>query len=767
MRPLRVLGTGANYTVRPQLELAGSGQSLESDDLQGEAKTMRISMLAAAMAAGAVSAGIGMGQARADEGMWMPAQLPDIAARLREAGFKGDPAALADLTRAPMNAVVKVGGATGAFVSKDGLVLTNHHVAFGVIQYNSGKAGDGQTRDLIGDGYIAANRAAELPANPDYRVLVTTGFDRITDRILADARGKTGRAYYDAVDAATKAAVAECEADAGHRCSVASMYYGTDYYLIRQLELKDVRLVYAPPEAIGNYGDEIDNFMWPRHSGDFTLLRAYVGKDGKPAAYAADNVPYAPPAHLQVSTDPVGEGDFAMLAGYPGVTFRHRMASEFKDQVEWQLPSRVEIYGAMIRTIESATSGNKDTTTLYAAQLASLKNTLKRAQGELDGLRRSDAVRARAQDESAMLAWLDGQPDAKDTRADIAAAQAVLDSARAEREREQLFSLMRSQTQLLKSALQLQRLAAERSKPDAQRETGYQQRDAALIEGQLKQVQRRYDAAIEKALLSELLRRYRALPAGQRIAEADAVFGQDEVQTQAALQTLYAGTKLGTENERLRWMSAEVPALGNSDDPLLQAAAKLMPAVLRAEDSDKQRQGELMRLRPVFMRTLIAYRKSQGHAVYPDANSTLRVSYGKVSPMSPRDGVDYVPVTTVRGILEKHTGKAPFDAPKALRDAIARGDFGSTADPRLKTQPVDFLTNLDTTGGNSGSPVLDANGKLIGLNFDSNWEAVSASWMYDPRYKRAIHVDLRYLRWLLAKVYQAPHLLKEMNLPAE
>ena len=728
---------------------------------------MRISMLAAAVAAGAVSAGIGAGQARADEGMWMPAQLPDIAAQLKEAGFKGDPEDLADLTRAPMNAVVKVGGATGAFVSKDGLVLTNHHVAFGVIQYNSGKSVDGQTRDLIGGGYIAASLAEELPANPDYRVLVTTGFDRVTDRILADARGKTGRTYYDAVDAATKAAVAECEADAGHRCSVASMYYGTDYYLIKQLELKDVRLVYAPPEAIGNYGDEIDNFMWPRHSGDFTLLRAYVGKDGKPAAYAPDNVPYAPPAHLQVSTDPVGEGDFAMLAGYPGTTYRHRMASEFKDQVEWQLPSRVEIYGAMIKTIETATSGDKDTTTLYAAQLASLKNSLKRAQGELDGLRRSDAVRTRGADEAAMLVWLAGQRDASDTRADIAAAQAVLDSARAEREREQLFGLMRAQTQLLKSALQLQRLAAERGKPDAQRETGYQQRDEALIQGQLKQVQRRYDATVEKALLAELLRRYRALPADQRIAEVDALFGQDEVQAKAALDTLYAGTKLGTEDQRLRWMSADAQAFGNSDDPLLQAAAKLMPAVLRAEDTDKQRQGELMRLRPAYMRALIAYRKSQGRAVYPDANSTLRVSYGKVSPMSPRDGVDYVPVTTVQGILEKHTGQAPFDAPQALRDAIVKGDFGSTADPRLKTQTVDFLTNLDTTGGNSGSPVLDANGKLIGLNFDSNWEAVSASWMYDPRYKRAIHVDVRYLRWLLAKVYPAPHLLKEMNLPAD
>ncbi|MBP8081464.1 MAG: S46 family peptidase, partial [Arenimonas sp.] len=168
-----------------------------------------------------------------------------------------------------------------------------------------------------------------------------------------------------------------------------------------------------------------------------------------------------------------------------------------------------------------------------------------------------------------------------------------------------------------------------------------------------------------------------------------------------------------------------------------------------------------------YMQALIAYRQSQGKAVYPDANSTLRVSYGKVSPLSPRDGMDYRPLTTVAGIVEKHTGIEPFDAPKPLLDAIAKGDFGSTIDSTLDTQTVNFMTNLDTTGGNSGSPVLDAEGKLIGLNFDSNWEAVSASWMFDPRFKRAIHVDMRYLRWLLAKVYPAPHLLKEMNLPAE
>jgi hypothetical protein len=443
------------------------------------------------------------------------------------------------------------------------------------------------------------------------------------------------------------------------------------------------------------------------------------------------------------------------------------MASEFANQVEWQLPSRVALYQRMIDTIEGTAAKDEAARVAYASQVRSLKNSLKRAQGELDGLRRSDAVKVRREDEQAMYAWLDRQSDAAATRADIAAAQAVLDQGVAMRERDQLLGAIVAQTQLLRSAVTLQRLAHERGKPDAQREAGYQQRDEVPISGQLKQVQRRYAPAVEQALLAELVGQYQALPAAQHVPEFDAVFGSAPAQLKAKLDALYAGTKLGAENERLGAMQADRATLASSGDTLLKAAATLLPAILRLEDESKASSGELLRLRPAYMRALIGFRKSQGRAVYPDANSTLRVSYGRVSAMDPRDGVRYRPLTTVQGIVEKHTGEEPFNAPQPLRDAIAKGDFGSTAEPSLRTQTVDFLTNLDTTGGNSGSAVMDARGRLIGLNFDSNWEAVSASWMFDPRYKRAIHVDMRYLRWLLAKVYPAPQLLKEMNLPAE
>lgn len=303
----------------------------------------------------AIALVLAAGAAHADEGMWMPSQLPQLAKPLRAAGFKGDPNGLADLTRKPMAAVVSLGGCTASFVSPQGLVVTNHHCAMGAIQLNSTAE-----RNLIQDGFIAANPAGEVSAGPSARVFVTVGFDEVTERVLAGARGKQGRDYFDAVDAAQKALVAGCEADAGHRCGVATMYYGRAFYLIKQLELKDIRLVYAPPRAIGNYGDEIDNFMWPRHTGDFTFYRAYVGRDGKPAAFSPDNVPYQPPAWLTVSTAPVKAGDFAMVAGYPGTTFRHRTASEFAQQMQWQLPSRVALFDGMIRTIDRAAAGDAD-----------------------------------------------------------------------------------------------------------------------------------------------------------------------------------------------------------------------------------------------------------------------------------------------------------------------------------------------------------------------------------------------------------------------
>jgi len=421
----------------------------------------------------------------------------------------------------------------------------------------------------------------------------------------------------------------------------------------------------------------------------------------------------------------------------------------------------VALLDALINVIETSARRDGETYTRYAAQLQSLKNNRKRAAGELEGLRRSDAVRQRAQDETRMWAAWRAHPER--TAADKTEFDAAITTSLANNERDQVLAQIVGRSQLLRAAVLLERLRIESAKPDAEREPGYQQRDHAQIEGFLLQVQRRYAPAVEKALLGVLIAQYQALPDALRAPEYDQVFGRTTQEAHAALERLYAETRLGEEPARLAALSAILDGTPPAD-ALLAAAVHLVQADLRMEDARKASAGELLRLRPRYMSALEHWRTQQGRALYPDANGTLRVSYGRVEGLTSHDAIRYAPVSTVAGIVEKNTGHAPFNAPAPLLNAIARGHFGSTTDPVLGTQPVNFLTNLDTTGGNSGSPVLNAQGQLVGLNFDSNWESVSASWWFDPRYKRAIHVDMRYFRWLLDTVYPAPHLLREMGL---
>jgi len=696
--------------------------------------------------------------ASADEGMFSASQIPQLGQVLKDAGYRLDPQKLADLNNGPLKAVVRAGGGTGAFVSAHGLLLTNHHVANGVIQYNTTAQ-----RNLIDQGFVADSLSAELPANPDFRVLVTSAFERVTEEVLRASKGLRGRAYFDAVDRSSKAIIAACERQPATRCAVATMDYGLEFYRVEQLELRDIRLVYAPPRAIGNFGDEIDNFVWPRHSGDFTLLRAYVGRDGKPADFDARNVPFKSPIHLKAATVGPRDGDFVMLAGYPGITHRQRFAEEFINRIQWGLPHTEAVNRELIDIVQARGGENPAAAVAYAAQLASLKNGLKRASGERLGLLRSGAIAQRQAIEIEFSDWLEKQPArAQLPKGHLADVKALLAAGFAVRERDALVGLISSQTQLLRAAISLNRLALERLKPDTEREAQFQVRDETLLRAQLEQVSRRFDARTEVDLLTALLTRYQRLPDAQRSLQFDQAFSRDPKILQTRLTAIYAETRLGDLDYRLSLFRADPQTLAGQKDPLLKLALDLQPALLAIEGQRKTRDGDSLRLRPAYMQALSAWNAKLNRPMFSDANQTLRLSYGHVTGLKARDAVSLAPVTTVAGILEKHTGQHPYNTPPELLAAIQKGDFADTQDPTLGTQTVNFLTNLDSTGGNSGSPVLNADGELIGLNFDSNWEAVSASWLFDPRYKRAIHVDLRYIRWLMQKVYPAAWLLEEM-----
>ena len=719
-------------------------------------RLLSLSVLAAMAAVPAAIAG---------EGMWVPQQLPQIAGPLAKAGLKLAPEQLADLTGDPMGAVVALGGCTASFVSPNGLVATNHHCAYGAIQLNSTPE-----NNLIRNGFNAPTTADELSAGPNARVFV---LDEITDvtrdaQAVIAAAGADALARTKALEAFEKKLIAECEAEAGFRCRLYSFSGGNSYRLFRNMEIRDVRLAYAPPGSVGKFGGDVDNWMWPRHTGDFAFYRAYVGKDGKPAAYSPDNVPFKPRHWLKFADQPLGEGDFVMVAGYPGSTNRYALAAEFDNAAQWSYPAIAGHFKNQIALVEAAGKLDPQVQVKYASAMAGWNNTSKNYEGQLTGFKRIDAAGQKRAEEAAVLAWLKGQ-GAKGQAALDAHARllALLQQSQATRERDLALGMFNN-TAMLGTASQLYRLAIERAKPDAERESGYQQRDLPAIEGGLRQLERRYVASMDRQLQAYWLEQYLKLPAAQRVAAIDAwLGGNDTAAVKRALDRL-AGTALGSTEERLKWLSADRAAFEASTDPAIQYAVAVMPTLLQLEQERKTRAGENLAARPVYLQAVADYKNSQGEFVYPDANLSLRITFGNVTGYVPRDGVKYTPFTTLEGVVAKETGADPFDSPQALLDAVAAGRHGGLADARLGSVPVNFLSDLDITGGNSGSPVLDAHGKLVGLAFDGNWESVASNWVFDPAMTRMISVDQRYMRWIMQEVFPAPQLLREIGVaPAQ
>ena len=699
--------------------------------------------------------------ASAGEGMWVPQQLPEIAEPLQKAGLRLAPEQLADLTADPMGAVVSLGGCTASFVSPGGLVATNHHCAYGAIQLNSTPESN-----LMDAGFYAAEQGAELSAGPNARIFVLDSIRDVTARVhgaINAAPDEIGRAR--ALEFIEKRLIADCEHEEGYRCRLYAFHGGNEYRLFRNVEIRDVRLVYAPPGGIGNFGGEVDNWMWPRHTGDFAFYRAYVGPDGKPADHAEDNVPYAPQHWLRFSDRPLRDGDFVMAAGYPGSTNRYALVAEFEQTEQWTYPAISRHYKALIDLVEAEGRNNPEIAVRYAATMGGWRNTSKNYDGQLEGFARMDATARKREEETAVLEWLRDQGEAGEP---ALAAYAELVEMAGEtgntRERDLILGQLHRQG-TVGLAMRLYRNAIERTRPDGDREPGYQQRDQPQIEGAVAQMDRRYHPDMDRILQRYWLQQYVALPEEQRVAVVDEwLGGDDEAAIEAALDRL-AATGLGDPAQRMTWFHSDRSAFERSDDPVIRYAVAVTAVTMEQELERKARAGRILQARPVYMQAVADYRRSQGGHVYPDANSSLRITFGNVMGYRKLDGSRQRPFTRLEEVAEKATGEEPFNAPQPLLDAIADKRHGGLADRRLRSVPVNFLSNLDVTGGNSGSPVLDADGRLVGLLFDMNWESVSSNWVFDADMTRTISVDQRYMRWVMQEAFPAPGLLEELDLP--
>jgi hypothetical protein len=697
--------------------------------------------------------------------MWMPPQLPAMSGDLKQMGLKIAPERLADLTGDPMGAIVSLGGCSASFVSPQGLIVTNHHCVYSYLQYNSKPE-----RNLIEEGFLARTLAEEIPAAPDARVYVTTSIEDVTDKVVLPPNSKIADLErWNRTERRKKELIRDCEKEGGVRCLVSAFFEGSKYWRIKQVEIRDVRLVYAPPRGIGNYGGEVDNWMWPRHTGDFGFLRAYVGADGKPADFAKENVPYRPKHILQVSDSDVDPGDLMLTIGYPGKTYRYYLAHEVEDAENFYLPTGIRYRKELIAILEEQGRSNKDVAIKNAARIRSYLNYLKKYQGTIEAFEKGALLEGRRSEEKELAAMVSKDAVARGRYETAVSEIARLNAGkRATRERDAVLEWMFTASPLLSQANTLVRLSQERAKSDdLDRANGYQERDWKRLQQQVRRAQRQIEPGSDRAGLRFFLLEASKLPADQRIAVIDeALAATGEKDPKAAIEkfldSLYASTQVDALDARLAMFAESPSKLSSRNDSMLAFAARLRGALDAMEKRDHEIEGAMLRQRPVYVEALRQRREGR---LYPDANGTLRVSFGRVAGYSPRDSVQYASQTTLAGIVEKNTGENPFDSPKMLLAASGGEKVGPYADPELKDIPVNFLSECDITNGSSGSATLNAEGKLAGLAFDGNYEAMGSDYLVNSDVSRAIHVDSRYMLWVMDAVDGAHNLLREMGLP--
>lgn len=669
--------------------------------------------------------------------------LADKGLRLSEEEiFNADRTCLVD-------GICKVNGCTGSFVSPRGLIITNHHCAYRAIQSSSSIG-----NDYLRDGFQAKSLGDEVPAD-GYTVRITESFQDVSDQVLSAITAEMSytertKAIEQRQKEIEKAAE---ETHAGQRAEVAEMFAGKTYLLFLYTYIKDVRLVFAPPASVGNFGGEVDNWEWPRHTGDFSFMRAYVAPDGSTAEYSKENVPYRPKRFIQVEPQGVDEGDYVMLIGYPGRTARHKTASFLEYEQQVRLPYVVDLYQWQIEQMREAGKDDRAVALKHSSRMKGLANVEKRSRGQLKGLSRKNLVAARAASESQLQTFINSD-DARRARYgnvidDIAGVYAEMKSNRHEMD----IQSIRSASRLMYFAFTIYDSAQERQKADVERETPYMDRNIDLTRRRLILAVKDYHAPTDRLILKEMLNRVRA--AGNKINDI-----ANHLPTDQSLDDLYAGTSLGDPDFIESCFDKTPEQLANLDDPALAVIIRLYPKYLQLREQSKAREGKLDQLYGSLVTVKQEYLKQN---FVPDANATLRLTYGHVKGYSPEDAVYKLPITTLGGAVAKATGVEPFVLPESIITKHAQRDFGQFMHPKLKDVPTAILYDTDTTGGNSGSPILNGQGRLVGVNFDRAFEATINDFAWNESYSRSIGVDIRYALWLTGSVFGAEHLLAEMG----
>ena len=664
----------------------------------------------------------------ADEGMWLPSLIGSRIKDMRSKGFRLTAEDIYSVNKASMKDAVVLfgGGCTGEFVSAEGLLLTNHHCGYGAIQQLSSVA-----NDYLTDGFWAPSREGELPV-PGLSVSILVRMEDVTARVAAGEKPAD--------------IVAEAEKE-GHKADVQQMYYGNQQFLFVYDVFSDVRLVGAPPSSIGKFGGDTDNWVWPRHTGDFSVFRVYAGKDNRPAGYSKENRPYRPRRHFAVSTRGVEEGDFTMIYGFPGSTQEYVTSDAVEYVAEVSDPMKIALRTQRLDIIAAAQARDAAVRIQYASKHASIANAWKKWQGEVLGLRRLGTAAKKRAYEREFAAWASSRPEYTHLLDSIHAAY---EAVRPEYYVAELYSESVGAIEVFGRA---RGLAGTRSrmKDDTEFAGTANSSQAAF----LKNYNADIDRAIAKRMIAEFMER---MPEGGVPAEfAAAVSSHGGVD--GYVDWLFGNTALTHE----KFTAAEFDA-----DPVVHMVAMFAPLDKRLASVRARNLSDIASVRrwyTPYMQALMEW--DYDRAFFPDANLTLRVAYGSVAGYDYSDAVYHRHVSTLEGVIEKDNPEIyDYDVPQLLRDIHAAKDYGRWGCDigGRRTVPVCFIATNHTSGGNSGSPVLNGRGELVGINFDRTWLSTMSDMEFDPDVCRNIAVDIRYVLFVMDRIGGASYLLEEMDI---
>lgn len=693
----------------------------------------------------------------AQEGMWMLTQLGQLDLAKKglmiplEEIYSPDKPCLA-------NAILQLGGGSASFVSPEGLVVTNHHVAYTALQRASSV-----NNDYLTNGFLATNRSAEFQA-PGYQARLMTEMKDVTSEVLSSAKGIMDPVEKDKKVNAHIAEMTKVINSIGndHEAVVVPMYNGKQYIMYTYKVFKDIRVVYSPPLSIGNFGGETDNWMWPRHTGDFSFMRVYVSPDGQGKEYSTENVPYKPKVWLKVAQGDLKEGDFNFIMGYPGFTTRYRSSNSVWWNLNFNYPFNINNFREIISLAEELTKNDPEGKLKVASLTKDLANVMKNYQGKVDGMKKTRFLQNRLDFEKEYLTWATSTLERKTKYAGILSKEKLYyDILEKTKDRDNIFGVLQGLSgTMFNVASQIYNLAKEMEKPVSEREPGLTDESITEFAEGLTYTYNDYYEPVDKALLVRVLKMAAALPPGQRITGLEFILTGAGKTPEQWVDEAYKTTKMkdpAFAKSLIKKSSADIEKTG---DPFILLAMSIYPLSEEINKNTRIFGANVTALRKDYMDALYEWK---GTTMYPDASSTIRFTWGPIKGYKPADAIWYSPFTSLQGVVDKNSGEEPFNAPAGLVALEEKKDFGRWKDSELNDVPVAFLNQCDITGGNSGSPVMNSKGEIIGVAFDGNYEAMISDWKYDYALQRCIAVDIRYVLFISEKFGKAGFLLDEMG----